>query len=86
MRNRIIQLASLAVLGIAALSMPRDVSARAEACAGQEVCTLGCPSNITLFCQVHANCTPGNPPYGVCEPHSLTCIEHLDKVLCGGAQ
>jgi|GEM_PF-5220288 len=85
MRNRMIQLASFTVLGVAAAAMPPRAEARAEACAGQSICWLGCPSNITLFCEGWLHCTPGNPPYGVCEPHALTCDEHMDLVICGGA-
>jgi hypothetical protein len=86
MRNRIIQLASVATIAVAALSMPREASARAEACSGQSICWLGCPGNITLFCEAHFGCAPANPPYAVCEPGACGWgTEFSDLVICGGA-
>ena len=93
MNQRLIQVASLAVIGAAALWSPPKVEARAEACAGQSVCVLGCPGNLTLFCLSVVGCDVGSPPYGVCEPGAGGCdIYWMDPeqdvggvVQCGGA-
>lgn len=82
MNHLSIQVVSVALITAAALSMPPEVRARAEVCSGQNICWLGCPGNLTLFCEVHARCTPANPPYAVCEPGGCG---GMDLVRCGGA-
>jgi hypothetical protein len=85
MSNLLIRSLSLAVIAALSLADPPAATARAEACTGQSICEVGCPGNLTLFCQIKFGCAPGNPPYAVCEPGGCGWWEpEPDLVLCGG--
>lgn len=78
MSNRIIRFTSLAVLAAVALSAPPKAAAQ-EACAGQTICWLGCPGNLTLFC----GCT-STYRQSVCQPGGCGWFAELpDLVICG---
>ncbi len=85
MKERWIQFSSLMVIGAGALLMSEKAKATQEMqpCNGQQICNIGCPGNITLFCETWAGCTPGNPGYSYCIPDG--CGFPYDRIVCGGA-
>lgn len=77
---RVIQFASLIVIGAGALAMSTRATATTTTCGeGTIICQGDCPGNLTLACQIFAGCTPGNPPFAYCNT-STGCIH------CDGSQ
>ncbi len=83
LNQRVIQFASLLVIGAGALAMPSKATARAQACEGQTFCVESCPGNLTLFCQSMAGCTP-DPYIASCGFEWNGCGVENAIVYCSG--